>query len=72
MAYVAQFTGCAAFAIESCISIGLRLMGVVAALLAFEVAPIAVGLVVIVTAHKALMAGPGLDQRTVDAEVLAG
>ncbi|CAE6776847.1 hypothetical protein R69927_04031 [Paraburkholderia domus] len=47
-------------------------MGVVAALLAFEVAPIAVGLVVIVTAHKALMAGPGLDQRTVDAEVLAG
>ena len=49
-------------------------MGVVAALLVFEVARVGVGVAVIVRAvfaHEALVARPGLDQGAVHAEVLA-
>lgn len=71
VAHEAQLAACVlAFSIELRVRVGRRLMRLVAALLALEVA--AAGVVVFsVLALEALVPGPRLDQRPVDAEVLA-
>ncbi|MCY1541589.1 hypothetical protein D9M68_772900 [compost metagenome] len=71
MAHVAQFTRSLALAVQPGIGIGLGLVRVVAALATFEVAAVAIVLVAAVLAHEALVACPRLNQRAVDAEVLA-
>ena len=67
--HVAQLAGRLALAVQLRIGIGLRLVRLVAASLPLEV-PTTAGIVVTVLAHEALVSGPGLDQRAVDAEVL--
>lgn len=65
-----------ALLVQPRLRVGRALVGRVAALVAFEVSfRIAPGRLVRTTAvlgHKALVAGPGLDHRAVDAEVLVG
>lgn len=70
VADVAQLGSGVAFAVQPCITVGGALMGVVAALLAFEVAAIA-GAAIVILGLEALVARPGLDQGAVNAEVLA-
>lgn len=72
MAHIAQLAaGVVALAVQARVGIGFGLVGVVAALFAFEVAAVTVAPVVVILAHEALVASPGLDQRAVHAEVLA-
>ena len=77
VAHEAQLAGCLAFAVQPRIGVGAGLVRVVTASLAFEVGTeiviaVVVAIVVLATlAYKALVAGPGLNQRAVDAEVLA-
>ena len=68
VAHEAQFSGRVALAVEQCIRIGARLVGVIAAALALEVARV---IVAAIAGFENLVPGPGLDQRAVHAEVLA-
>jgi transposase-like protein len=72
VAHVAQFAGGVALATEPGIAVGLRLVGVVAAPLPPEVLGRAATFSVLAVAlgRKALVPGPGLDERAVHAEVL--
>ncbi|SPC18372.1 conserved membrane hypothetical protein [Cupriavidus oxalaticus] len=71
MTHVAQCTGGLALAVEPGIGIGLGLVRVVAALATLEVGAVVVVFVAAILAHEALVARPRLNQRAVDAEVLA-
>ena len=78
VAHEAQLAGRLTFAVQPRIGVGAGLVRVVAASLAFKVGTeiviaVAVAVVVVLAtlAHKALVAGPSLNQRAVHAEVLA-
>ena len=70
VAHETQLAGGVALAVQPRVGICLGFMRFVAALLAFEIPAITVG-VIVVLGHKTLVPGPGLDERAIDAEVLA-